>query len=541
MFKRIKTLTLLQLGDKLKVAKNQSGKTIAAKTGIAVLALAIITFISWGLIHALCNIIFIPKTYQLITFIIFFLQILNILSCTSGLSKNLYVSKDNPILLSYPARHFEVFLSKLLVFYIYEFIKNIFLLIPMLIGFGIVYKLASPEFILTGLILLVTLPLFPVLIGALLTIPVYYIGRFFHKFQLAKLIFTIAILIAVFVGIVFLSRLVPVPLRLLALYNRFIMKVQGFIAKVNTFALFYKFVGLAVVGKKVFLNYLLIISITIGLLLLVVAISMPLYFRLASTSGELANQKKHKGKNKKQKTTFLTFIKKEWLLSIRNVNDLLSNYVFLIAMPYVIYIMVTLFTAIDRNPLGHWLTLGCVGFITLVMASASNTASATAITKEGTEFVLLKMVPADTTKMAWAKIFFNMLFSSFMIFITFLTISIFSKNIQNITNYWLLMVAILFINGGLIFWSFQLDIMYPKLRDYAQSGDSTRLNNPARSMLIGIVISTVFMLLTVLILLGGGSSLIKWIKIIGLAGIFLTLRAFLFNRYLKYVFPEIEL
>ena len=73
----------------------------------------------------------IPKTHELITFVIFFLQILSIVASTSGLSKTLYKGKDNPILLAYPARHFEVFLSKLLVFYIYEFFKSLFILLPL--------------------------------------------------------------------------------------------------------------------------------------------------------------------------------------------------------------------------------------------------------------------------------------------------------------------------------------------------------------------------------------------------------------------------
>lgn len=132
---------------------------------------------------------------------------------------------------------------------------------------------------------------------------------------------------------------------------------------------------------------------------------MPLYFSLASKSSEQANQKKHKGTNKRSKTTFLTFVKKEWLLSIRNINDLVSNYVFLVATPYVLFFMVSIFTAVDRNTLGHSMTIGFSAFISLLMASASNTASALAITQEGAEFVLLKTVPADTTKWHGRKYF----------------------------------------------------------------------------------------------------------------------------------------
>jgi hypothetical protein len=293
-------------------------------------------------------------------------------------------------------------------------------------------------------------------------------------------------------------------------------------------------------GENFFINILILLGIIVGLTLLVVALAMPLYFSLASKSSEQANQKKHKGTNKRSKTTFLTFVKKEWLLSIRNINDLVSNYVFLVATPYVLFFMVSIFTAVDRNTLGHSMTIGFSAFISLLMASASNTASALAITQEGAEFVLLKTVPADTTKMAWAKIFFNLIFSSIIIIISFVVLIIFATRIENVVPYWLLLIAILLINAGLIFWSLQIDIMNPKLREYAASGDSSSINNASRSILIGFITTILFTALVVIILFTGGNPVWQWVKIIGIALVFMLARMYLYNSYLKNIFPEIE-
>ena len=127
MFKRIKLLTLLQVSDRFKLKKIENKKALAARIGILLFSLIVITAICGLLIYALCDIIMIPKTHNLITFVIFFLQVLSIIACTNGLLKTLYLGKDNAILLSYPAKHVEVFFSKLLVFYIYEFLKSVFL------------------------------------------------------------------------------------------------------------------------------------------------------------------------------------------------------------------------------------------------------------------------------------------------------------------------------------------------------------------------------------------------------------------------------
>lgn len=540
MLRRLKILTLLQLSDRIRIKKNQSAKAIAAKSGLIVLAFVIITGISTALVYALCNLVMIPKTHELITFVIFFLQILSIVASTSGLSKTLYRGKDNPILLAYPARHFEVFLSKLLVFYIYEFLKSIFILLPLFLGFGFIYGTLNFVYIISTLFMVAMLPLFPVLIGAVLTMPILFITRLLNKLPIIKVILTIAGLVFSFWLIIQITSLIPVPLRIVALYNSFIMKVVGFITSVNKYALFYNLVGKLMMGENFFINILILLGIIVGLTLLVVALAMPLYFSLASKSSEQANQKKHKGTNKRSKTTFLTFVKKEWLLSIRNINDLVSNYVFLVATPYVLFFMVSIFTAVDRNTLGHSMTIGFSAFISLLMASASNTASALAITQEGAEFVLLKTVPADTTKMAWAKIFFNLIFSSIIIIISFVVLIIFATRIENVVPYWLLLIAILLINAGLIFWSLQIDIMNPKLREYAASGDSSSINNASRSILIGFITTILFTALVVIILFTGGNPVWQWVKIIGVALVFMLARMYLYNSYLKNIFPEIE-
>ena len=468
------------------------------------------------------------------------MQILSIVASTSGLSKTLYKGKDNPILLAYPARHFEVFLSKLLVFYIYEFLKSIFILLPLFLGFGFIYGTLNFVYIISTLFMVAMLPLFPVLIGAVLTMPILFITRLLNKLPIIKVILTIAGLVFSFWLIIQITSLIPVPLRIVALYNSFIMKVVGFITSVNKYALFYNLVGKLMMGENFFINILILLGIIVGLTLLVVALAMPLYFSLASKSSEQANQKKHKGTNKRSKTTFLTFVKKEWLLSIRNINDLVSNYVFLVATPYVLFFMVSIFTAVDRNTLGHSMTIGFSAFISLLMASASNTASALAITQEGAEFVLLKTVPADTTKMAWAKIFFNLIFSSIIIIISFVVLIIFATRIENVVPYWLLLIAILLINAGLIFWSLQIDIMNPKLREYAASGDSSSINNASRSILIGFITTILFTALVVIILFTGGNPVWQWVKIIGVALVFMLARMYLYNSYLKNIFPEIE-
>ena len=540
MFRRIKILTLLQLSDRIKLKKSESVKGTVAKISIAVFTLVLITALFTGLIWLFCDLLSIPKSNALITFIIFLLQILSIVSCTTGLLKTLYLGKDNAILLSYPAHHVEVFLSKILVFYVYEFIKGIFLTLPLLIGFGIIYETMSLVYILMVILMVFLLPLFPVLIGAFLTMPLLFISRFLNKLVVAKGILAVGALGGLFYVVYKVMELIPVPLRIVALYNTFIMKFTGFITSVNEYSLFYKNIGEILTNQAIGKNLLIVLSVMLSLIVVIAALAMPLYFSLASKSSEQASVKKHRGGNKAHNNTFFTFVKKEWLLSIRNFSEFVGNYAFMFATPYVTFIMASIFSAVDRNQLGHSMTIVFTAFIVLIMASASNTSSALAITKEGSEFVLLKTAPANTTNMAWAKIFFNIIFSSIMIVISFLVVILFCDRIENNNLLWFMMIAVILLNAGLIFWSFQIDIMHPHLREYASSGDTSSINNAAESIKVGCIVSLIFTALSLIFLMDGDNLLWQWGRIIGLTLIFLIARTYLFNSYLKNVFPDIE-
>lgn len=540
MFRRIKLLTLLQLSDRIKLKKSNSIKGTLAKIGIALFSMILITAICSALIYILCDLISIPKTNSLITFVIFFLQVMSIISCTIGLLRTLYLGKDNAILLSYPAHHIEVFLSKLLVFYIYEAVKGVFFLLPLLLGFGIIYKSISILYVLVAIFMVFILSALPVLIGAIITIPLLFINRFLNRFVAIKGGLLIGLLGGLFYVVYKIMELIPVPLRIIALYNSFILKINSFINSVNQYSLFYKNIGEMITLNNFGINLLVLLGVILVLILLVAALAMPLYFSLASKSSEHANVKKHKGGNKAHKNTFFTFVKKEWLLSTRNLSDFIGNYAFMFAAPYVAFIMVSIYSAVDRNVLGHHMTIVFAGFVVLILASASNTSSALAITKEGSEFVLLKTAPANTANMAWAKIFFNLIYSSIMIVISFLVLVLFCKRVENTSFLWLIMIAVLLINAGLIFWSFQIDIMSPKLREFASNGDISSVNNAAESVKVGLIVTVVFSALAIIFLMDGNDLVWQWFRIIGVAFVFLLARTYLFVSYLKNVFPDIE-
>ena len=539
MFRRLRILTLLQLSDRLNLKKYKDSAKLATTITISIVGLGLFTALYCGILYLLCDLIMIPKNQTILTFVLFFVQILSVIACTHGLNKTLYFGKDNMILLSYPANHHEVFLSKLLVYYVYEFIKNFFFMLPLLLSIGIMFKIFSVHYAIASILFLIFLPMFPVLIGAVLTLPLILIKRLLKKIPLIREVGVVAIFIGAFYLLVQIMNAIPVPLRIVALYNQFITNFTSFIVNVNKYSLFYNNVGQILFSENLLISYLILVGVLVGLIALVILLSMPLYFKLASKSQEQANVKKHKNVNKAHKNTFFTFFRKEWILTKRNIGDFVNNYIFMFATPFVVFVMTSIITAIDRNELGYSLTTASIGLVVLMMASASNTSSALAITQEGSEFVLLKTAPADSTNMAWAKIFFNLMFSTIMIIVSFIVVTVFCKRLTNLPTVWLICGGTIIINAALIFWSFELDIKNPSLREYASNNDASAIKNVSTSIKIGLILSFVYTVIVVVALYFVPGTIAN-IIIIAVPLLFLGFRFFFFWNYLKYVFPRIE-
>jgi len=228
-------------------------------------------------------------------------------------------------------------------------------------------------------------------------------------------------------------------------------------------------------------------------------------------------------------------------LTIRNPSEFINNYSFIFALPYVFYLMMSIFVRVDRNELGDIMTVTFSMLIALLMATASNTASAMAVSAEGQEFVLVKIAPGKTSNMAWAKILFNFVFSSLMIALSYLLFILLAEHAIWKADLFLMMFCTILINSGMVLWSFQIDMLNPKLREYAATGALAHAQNYSRSILLGFLWSIFFTALFILFYIDKSSTVaLRNLKIIASAVAFFLARIYLFSRYLRAYFKEIE-
>ena len=542
MFKKLKILTLLQLSDRVKIKKDMTipqklgvvGKTILGM-GVSYGIFDLLFFLIFGLINF-------KASENLLILVLFLMQVLSIVSCTISLSDTLYISKDNQMLLTYPVKHIYVYISKLVVAYILELYKSILFTFPLFMAYAtMVSGVMSANFVISLIFYSIILPLFPVLIGAIISIPFVFFGKLLKKVNWLKAVMTLVLFVGLGVLTGFIIKILPNPIRIVALYNSFIKAFEEVVANVNKFSLYNMFIGRALYGNKPLLNDLFAFLSLLGIAIVAVGVSLPLFFKLASSANEHSVDKQYGDKNVVHKSTFFTFMRKELTLSIRNIGDFASNYLFLFILPFVLLIISAIFVRIDRNELGVSMTYGFIGLITLIMLSASNTASATAISSEGTEFALLKTAPGKTSNIVWAKILINAILSFISLTITFILLSIFLDEFVVQSRLWIVYVFVLLIDIGLILWSIQLDILNPNMKEYANSQNRGEIKNFSTSILIGVIVSSIFSAILILIYISKLDISIIAMVLIGLALLFDGGRLYLLVNYMNAYFHDIEL
>ena len=448
----------------------------------------------------------------------------------------LYNGKENLMLMAFPCNYNEIFISKIIVFTLEEIRKSCFFLLPFLLSYGLVGDGGAAYW--GGLIpTWIFMTLFPVLFSAIISIPAIFIKKFLENHSALFAGILIALLAGVFLLVIYILSKVPTPLRLLAFYHTFMRAFRAILIKINGFSIFYAFIGEAMFGKRVYLNLPIVIVIFVASLLLCFFVAMPFYFKAASTSTEHSTSGKHGVGKTHINNLFMTFFRKEVKLMFRSSKSLSSAISIVLIFPILSYILNFIVAAIRTNLYGDYMTIAFNLMITLSLLSTYNANCAAAISQEGSEFAVLKAAPSDTKLATWAKfaltVIVDLLAVASMCVVISLTTTLSTKAVV------LMFAAIVPISLGNILWSFQIDLLNPKINDYAVKGDAV-VDNPniAKALIIGFLISTLVGVVTLLLLIDNYNT--GWIRAIVLSYAYFFVRLFLYNGYLKVYFNDIH-
>ncbi|MBQ3571880.1 MAG: hypothetical protein IJA15_03515, partial [Clostridia bacterium] len=129
--KYLKALVMMQLKDKLDFTFLNSVQKTISKIVFSVLKFAIVAGIAYLVFMLLSTFVFIGKVpYEILVCVFAIIFFLSVVSSMLGLMKNLYFSDDNKVLITFPVNSNIIFVSKLIIYYVFELKRSLFLTIP---------------------------------------------------------------------------------------------------------------------------------------------------------------------------------------------------------------------------------------------------------------------------------------------------------------------------------------------------------------------------------------------------------------------------
>ena len=535
-FRRIKYLTLMQIGDSVRDIRSGNKSKLAAKLAIKALVCILMMAIFGAVFWAFRNFLSISLDINLLVTLLLAIQITSIISCLSSMMLTLFASKENTMLLAFPCNYNEIFLSKIIVFALGEMKKNLYFLLPLLVGFGAMAKVGA-AFWAQLLLMWLVLCLLPVFIGATIAIPTIMLKRFMQNHLIIYALTVTALFAVVFVLIYYILAGIEIPIRLIALYDRFAESLRQTLAAIAKFGLFYNWVARSLFGVKVYMYLPLVLVVLLVFTASCFLVAMPFYFKAASASNENSTDKCHAHSPRKGGGLFGTFFRKEMRIQFRSFQSVNSMIVAVLFFPLIVFVFNFFMSAINTSSLGNIMTIAFNFMIVLSLLGSYNCNSAAAISMEGNEFAVLKTAPSDTSVIAWAKLFVIGLVN--LMSLVVMAIMLLMTTRLALSEVIFLMISILLISLGQLAWGLEFDIRKPKLTEYASKGDGVTDNpNVAKAMGVSFIISTIAGAFSLLML--NESYTFGWVRIIAFSVVFLLARFWLLRSNLKAYFEDIQ-
>ena len=210
----MKPLVLFQLSDKLDFLWMKSKKDAIRKVVFSVLKFTVIvgaiSLILW--LFSFLGIINSSEMVDLYVMFFTLIMVILLLSDTHHLMKSLYYAEDNKLLVTFPVTSTMLFFSKILDFFIFDFIKNLGLLIPVSFGFaigGIILGQIQVVTLFWLLIPLIIASAIIVLVASLLSVPYLFIYRLFKLAPVLELISLLIVTTLIIIGVVNVINLIP--------------------------------------------------------------------------------------------------------------------------------------------------------------------------------------------------------------------------------------------------------------------------------------------------------------------------------------------
>ena len=529
--KNLITLVIMQLKEKLDFKRPD-----LKKIGLFKIVLSIIVpLLKFAAVTLLCAVFIflaarlnvfsingtVPPT--VISMVFMAMLILSIFSCTAGLTKSMYYSRDNSVLLTFPCSPTQVYLSKIIIFFIFEMKRNFGFIVPLFIAYYITH--GYPFVFFPWMLVAFTLvSMFTVSVSALLSIPTMWFCNFFRQRRTLQIVSLILVIGAAYAALVFAISLIPENIDPVATWDKTSRDIRDFLVSYAiNFARVYE-MTLLMLGDAYFqitlfkfgpmmlrfANLLGLIAVFFGASMLIVR---PLFYKMASKPFEYLKKKSKPKKNRKISGKIST-LWVETLSIFKSFDRLFASVGILISTPLLVYLLNKIFLAMNTREMGEYMIMMFNILIIMLVSLNSNCSVASIYSRDGRASYLIKTQPVKH----YVLLVSRLIPIAAVVCISLIATMVVILNTTSflVSDIVMLTLGMIFIYLAHLFYSAECDIMNPQYEVYATMGNYENNPNEIKSTVLAFIIAFVTAIATFLLLIEGRGDVYLKLMIVGL-------------------------
>lgn len=475
--------------------KTQDKKSNIITSIMGVVTFVVLLFLVKYLFDIISSQFLIDLTYQQFSACI--LTIIEIVLIIVGITmevKSFLKQQDIKITARFPMSNIELFVAQLLIVYINLFAIGVIAFLPIMLMYGWAVNIISTTFIFGIILASILLPILPFAIATLLVVPAMYILTLLDNKNILKLILFLLILCFAFI-------LYNILLNFLAdfyvhqrvdstIYNSVVTFVKLLNNKWNVFA----YINNLMYFDNVLLSFAIIILTTIVVSPLGFLASIPAYSKVRRNILEGNKSIFEKMTKIADDKPFVAILKKEIKTVVRTSTYAYFYLGICIITPVMVFLTNSLVQKVGSAQMGGNIAFGISLIVVLAFMCMINTFSASAISREGKEFYITKIVPVDFRVQLIAKGTLNFALSFLALVVS--VVILLSMEFISIVQGLIVFFVSMFLAVGIILNGLNINVSHPHIKTNNQGEESQ--TNTTLILFISFALSAILGLIAII-------------------------------------------
>lgn len=472
---------------------------------------------------------------KLLTLALVLTQLVSTVFALAAIMRDMFFSRENELLMVLPATPDELFVSKLAVIYAQEFLVNTMTLFPLTFAIGFASSAGFVYFLAT-LLFLVFLPLLPLGVATVLAVPTAYAIKLLKKNVAISFVAIIAGVVAAVSAYCVLIDKVMAGFDIMGKQIETVNAVNAFVLKFASNVPFYREIAESAFAFSKWYYMPVLVAVCAALLFVGALIVKPFFFKAAMSNLETQSKVKAKERRFIAESPLKSMLRRELTEIFRSPDYFFEYYLFTFLMPFFVFCYDRMMIHIVVGKAGENMVAGAHVLIVAVFAMLSNVSSANAITKEGGNYYISKIIPVDYYKQVLAKYLFNLILTGAALLVTAI-VSCFSQPLWQVA---LGTVAIFLASAGHIALGIDMDIKSPTLDWYSDEEISLRNKNISKSIVWGMAVAV--LMGAVIILTASVKTLwVPWVALVLFGAVFCAHRILFLVLRINCAYDKIEI